>query len=382
MCAALLYAVGGGRDFRLEPGVYELGMKEGIWLAAPKGAVSPEEVVEIPKLPKALGGLIAGLKADYPGGPSRYPFRYELTVLKKGMVLQATQSYGEPQVHDLVVLTYIREGEVIQRETLEYHWGNGKNVTAAGDRVLIHDGRLMTVWDDGTGETAARIELAAGERVRGPQAPAAQQVSVSQEGQAGQPGSDQAVMTQEGQQHVPPMPEDPIEQTATQQSLTAQQGKTAPAGTVRVPATPEGQAGQTGSRQAASPQHGQDSQPSPPEGLALQAGPSTAEGGTPFYVEGYPGEGIVILRHARSDTMRVLAGGKSYTPYRDLFSEKCRRSIESRPAVTAGVPTGDGLSIARYERGVLWLHVRPGPFCELEVPVQQEMPYPLAGAGE
>ncbi|AEI44866.1 hypothetical protein KNP414_06345 [Paenibacillus mucilaginosus KNP414] len=290
LCAALLYAVGIERDFKLPPGFYGLGRENGIWLAGPPDAISREELLELPRLPKALEGVIVGLEALYPAAPGRNSFQYELTVLKQGIVLQAVQSYGEPLIHDRVILAYIRNGKILQKENLEYHWGKGKNITAAGDWVLMHDGRVLTVWDDKTGEPAARIGLGAAEQ---------------QDGQAKQPGGQQSPASQ-----------------------------------------------------------------------------ADASWGTPFYVEGYPKEGVVILRHSRSDTMRVLAGGKLYTPYRDLFGEKCRRSIEGRPAIMAVEPTGDGLKLAGFEEGVLWLQVQPGPYCEEEVSGQQKVPYPLVWTGE
>ncbi|AFH64943.2 hypothetical protein B2K_30285 [Paenibacillus mucilaginosus K02] len=349
LCAALLYAVGIGRDFKLPPGVYGLGRENGIWLAGPPDAISREELLELPRLPKALEGVIVGLEALYPAAPGRNSFQYELTVLKQGIVLQAVQSYGEPLIHDRVVLAYIRNGKILQKENLEYHWGKGKNITAAGDWVLMHDGRVLAVWDDKTGEPAARIELGAAEQNGSPQTPAAEQ----QDGQAEQTGTQQASAPQDGQSA----------QTSTQQASAPQ----------------DGQLGQTGTQQASAPQDAQAEQPGAQQSPASQA---DASWGTPFYVEGYPKEELVILRHARSDTMQVLAAGKLYTPYRDLFGERCRRSIESRSAIVAGVPTGDGLKLAAFEEGVLWLQVQPGPYCEEEVSGQQKVPYPLAWTGE
>ncbi|WP_429309468.1 hypothetical protein [Paenibacillus mucilaginosus] len=373
--------MGIGRDFKLPPGVYGLGRENGIWLAGPLDAISREELLEIPHLPKVLEGVIVGLEALYPAAPGRNSFQYELTVLEQGIVLQAVQSYGEPLIHDRVVLAYIRNGKILQKENLEYHWGKGKNITAAGDWVLMHDGRVLTVWDDKTGEPAARIELGAAEQNGSPQTPAAEQ----QDGQSEQTGTQQASVPQDGQ----------LEQTGTQQASAQQDGQSEQTGTQQASASQDGQSEQTGTQQASAPQDGQAEQPETQQTSALEGGQAEQPGvqqspasqadaswGTPFYVEGYPKEGVVILRHSRSDTMRVLAGGKLYTPYRDLFGEKCRRSIEGRPAIMAVEPTGDGLKLAGFEEGVLWLQVQPGPYCEEEISGKQEVPYPLAGTGE
>ncbi|WP_166245080.1 hypothetical protein [Paenibacillus turpanensis] len=79
-------------------------------------------------------------------------------------------------------------------------------------------------------------------------------------------------------------------------------------------------------------------------------------------------EGSHLLVGSQNRDVYLLAQGGNLQqvtePYKEFFDAKCQQSIEARPSIMAGVPTGDGLKLLTQLAGELRFElVNPGPSC-------------------
>ncbi|CAH1056797.1 copper amine oxidase N-terminal domain-containing protein [Paenibacillus pseudetheri] len=78
----------------------------------------------------------------------------------KGLIyLTLTDVYGEPHINNKWYTLIIKDGMVIRQASVGYYLRYGDNVKIAGNQLLLTDGKLLRLIEDGTGNVTESIEL-------------------------------------------------------------------------------------------------------------------------------------------------------------------------------------------------------------------------------
>jgi hypothetical protein len=78
----------------------------------------------------------------------------------KGLLyLTLTDVYGEPHINNKWYTMIIKDGMVIRQASVGYYIRYGDNVKIAGNQLLLTDGKILRLIEDGTGNVTEKIDL-------------------------------------------------------------------------------------------------------------------------------------------------------------------------------------------------------------------------------
>ncbi|OMC95008.1 hypothetical protein BJP49_14940 [Paenibacillus odorifer] len=86
--------------------------------------------------------------------------QFDFQKTPKGLIyLTVTDVYGEPHINNKWYTMIIKDGMVIRHASVGYHLRYGDNVKIAGNQLLLTDGKILRLIEDGTGKVTETINL-------------------------------------------------------------------------------------------------------------------------------------------------------------------------------------------------------------------------------